>query len=65
MAKIYTRMNLEERKIMQNLLEEGHNFSQIPGFLKVEQLLNEPQTLGFKKPYQVFAEKIAFFALES
>ena len=35
MAKIYTRMNLEERKIMQNLLEEGHNFSQIPGFLNV------------------------------
>ena len=29
MAKSYTRMNLEERKIMQNLLQEGHSFSQI------------------------------------
>ena len=26
--KIYTRMNLEERKIMQNLLKKGHRFSQ-------------------------------------
>lgn len=29
MAKSYTQMNLEERKIMQNLLKEGHSFSQI------------------------------------
>ena len=29
MAKSYIRMNLEERKIMQNLLQEGHSFSQI------------------------------------
>ena len=29
----------------------------------MEQLLNE--TLGFKEPYKVFAEKLAFFALES
>ena len=28
MTKSYTRMNLEERKIMQNLLKKGHNFSQ-------------------------------------
>ena len=32
---------------------------------KVNRLLNEPQTLGFKEPYKVFAEKLAFFALES
>ena len=29
MAKSYTQMNLEERKIMQNLLQKGHSFSQI------------------------------------
>ena len=27
---------------------------------KVERLLNEQQTLGFKEPYKVFAEKPAF-----
>ena len=31
----------------------------------MERLLNEQQTLGFKEPYKVFAEKLAFFALES
>ena len=35
MAKSYTRMNLEERKIMQNLFKKGHSFSQIPGFSDV------------------------------
>ena len=34
MAKSYTRMNLEERKIMQNLLQKGHSFSQIAKLLE-------------------------------
>ena len=28
MNKSYTKINLEERKIMQNLLKKGHNFYQ-------------------------------------
>ena len=34
MDKSYTRMNLAERKIMQNLLKKGHNFSKIARLLE-------------------------------
>ena len=48
---------------------KGKYFSKVSRYKikKVERLLNERprQILGFKGPYKVFAEKLAFFALES
>ena len=37
--RIYTKMDLEERKIMQNLLKKGHNFPQIARLLNVSTIL--------------------------
>ena len=40
----------------------GTDFNKVSRYKikKVERLLNEQQTLGFKEPYKVFAEKLAF-----
>ena len=48
MAKSYTQMNLEERKIMQNLLQKGYSFSQIARLLE-----RSPQAIS--REYQKFS----------
>ena len=48
MAKSYTRMNLEEQKIMQNLLQEGYSFSKIARLLECS-----PQAIS--REYQKFS----------
>ena len=52
MAKSYTQMNLEERKIMQNLLQKGHSFSQIAKLLE-----RSPSTISrtISREYQKFS----------
>ena len=53
--------------LIRQFFPKGKDFNKVSRYQikKVERLLNEPQTLGFKEPYKVFAEKLAFFALES
>ena len=53
--------------LIRQFFPKGKDFNKVSRYQikKVERLLNEHQTLGFKEPYKVFAEKLAFFALES
>ena len=58
MAKSYTRMNLEERKIMQNLLQKGHSFSQIARLLE-----RSPSTIS--REYRKFSTQKGYNYRES
>ena len=42
-------MNLKERKIMENLLEKGHNFAKIARLLNVRQYHENTKNLVCKK----------------
>ena len=55
--------------LIRQFFPKGKDFNKVSKYQikKVERLLNERprQTIGFKEPYKVFAEKLAFFVRQS